>query len=319
MTTSDSMLAARIHHFGPPEVITLERLPVPTPGPDQVRVRIAAAGVGPWDAWVRAGKSAVPQPLPLTLGSDLAGIVDFVGSNVTAFGTGDRVFGVPNGRFTDGYAEVALMETGRIARMAPVSTFLEAASLPVIACTAWQMLHERARVSAGQRVLVLGAAGNVGAMVLQLARFAGVHTIAVDTTDSAPRLLRLGASEVLDSRGQSLASVGRALDAVIDAAGGARQAEALAVLKPGGILISAVSPPDAALAARLGVRAEFFLVDVNTAALERIAQLIAKGHLAAWVGTVLGLEDARLAHEMLLGTKPYLRGKLILQVDRSLS
>lgn len=250
--TSDSMLAARIHRFGPPEVITVERLPVPSPGPGELRVRIAAAGVGPWDAWVRAGKSALPQPLPLTLGSDLAGIVDSVGSNVTAFGVGDRVFGIPNGRFTDGYAEFAIVEAGRIARMAPVSTFLEAASLPVIASTAWQMLHGRARVSAGQRVLVLGAAGNVGGMVLQLARLADVQSIAVDTADNATRLLRLGATEVLDLWSQPLASVGRTLDAVIDAAGGARQAEALAMLKPGGILVSAVSPPDAALAAATG-------------------------------------------------------------------
>ena len=234
---------------------------MPTPGPGEVRVRIAAAGVGPWDAWVRAGKSALPQPLPLTLGSDLAGIVDSVGSNVTAFRLGDRVFGIPNGRFTDGYAEFAVAEAGRLAQMARMSTFLEAASLPVIASTAWQMLHVSARVSAGQRVLVLGATGNVGGMVLQLARLADVHTIAVDSTGNATRLRHLGATEVFDPLRQPPAYFGRTLDAVIDAAGGASQAEALAVLKPGGILVSAVSPPDAALAARLDVRAEFFLVE----------------------------------------------------------
>ena len=77
MIASDLILAARIHRFcPPPEVIRLEKLPMPNPGPGEVRVRIAAAGVGPWDAWVRAGKSALPQALPLTLGSDLAGIVD---------------------------------------------------------------------------------------------------------------------------------------------------------------------------------------------------------------------------------------------------
>jgi NADPH:quinone reductase-like Zn-dependent oxidoreductase len=88
------MHAVRVHRFGGPEVLTYERLPIPTPGPGEVLVRVSAAGVGPWDAWVREGKSAVPQPLPLVPGSDLSGIVEEVGPGVSRFHEREEVFGV---------------------------------------------------------------------------------------------------------------------------------------------------------------------------------------------------------------------------------
>ncbi|MGD0107666.1 MAG: alcohol dehydrogenase catalytic domain-containing protein, partial [Rhodopila sp.] len=96
--------ASRIHRFGGPEVITLEDMIPPGPGDGEVLVRVKAAGVGPWDAWVRAGSSVLPQPLPLTLGSDISGIVETAGPGVTGFVPGDAVFGVTNPRFTGGYA-----------------------------------------------------------------------------------------------------------------------------------------------------------------------------------------------------------------------
>ena len=100
------MKANRIHAFGGPEVILFEDVPRPTPAAGEVLVRVHAAGVGPWDAWVRAGRSAIPQPLPLTLGADLAGAVVTVGSSDSPFSAGDEVFGVTNSRFTGAYAQI---------------------------------------------------------------------------------------------------------------------------------------------------------------------------------------------------------------------
>ncbi|PYR41428.1 MAG: hypothetical protein DMF93_08365 [Acidobacteria bacterium] len=111
------MKAARIHRFGPPDVIVVEDIPRPSPAPREVLVRVAAAGVGPWDALIREGKSNVSPPPPLTLGSDLSGVVEAVGSGVSQFKN------------------------------------LEAASVPVVAVTAWQMLFEHARPEAGHRVI----------------------------------------------------------------------------------------------------------------------------------------------------------------------
>jgi NADPH:quinone reductase-like Zn-dependent oxidoreductase len=100
--------AARVHKFGAPDVIQIEDVDIPEPGPDEVLVRVAVASVGPWDSWIRAGKSVLPQPLPLTLGSDLSGTVVAVGDGVTDLAVGDPVFGVTNKRFTNAYAELAL-------------------------------------------------------------------------------------------------------------------------------------------------------------------------------------------------------------------
>src|SRR5690242_11171579 len=103
-----AMMAWRVHEFGPPEVMKLERVPRPAPGAGEVLVKVAAAGVGPWDGWIRAGKSALPQPLPLTPGSDLSGEIVTLGSGVTGLHSGDTVYGVTNAQFVGAYAEYAL-------------------------------------------------------------------------------------------------------------------------------------------------------------------------------------------------------------------
>src|SRR5579871_4022300 len=127
------MLAARVNRFGGPEVISLEELPVPEPKEGQLLVRVQAAGVGPWDAWIRAGRSAIPQPLPLTLGSDVAGIVEASGPGGVRFAAGEEIYGLTNERFTDGYAEYAVVAAASVARKPQRSSPAEAASIPVIA------------------------------------------------------------------------------------------------------------------------------------------------------------------------------------------
>ena len=116
------MIACRVSAFGPPSAIAFEQIPVPTPGEGEVLVRVHAAGVGPWDGWIRSGKSALPQPLPLTLGSDLAGIVELVSPGVDNFQPGDPVFGVTNPHFTGAYAEYAIAAAAMIARKPAIST-----------------------------------------------------------------------------------------------------------------------------------------------------------------------------------------------------
>jgi len=167
--------AARIHRFGSPDVIVVEDIPRPAPAIGDVLVRVAASGVAPWDALIRQGKSKVsPQP-PLTLGSDFAGVVEAVGAGVSQFNSGDEVYGVTNPQFVGANAEYAIASAGMIAPKPLRLSSLEAASLPVVAVTAWQMLFEHARPEVGQTVLILGAAGNVGAFAVQFAANAGFH------------------------------------------------------------------------------------------------------------------------------------------------
>ena len=152
------MKAARIHSFGSPAVVVVEDIPVPSPGRGEILVSVMAAGVAPWDAIIREGKSKVsPQP-PLTLGSDLAGVVEKVGPGITNFAPGDEVYGVTNPQFCGAQAEFAVATAGMVARKPRSLNFLEAASAPVIAVTAWQMLFQYAQATRGQTVMIVGAA-----------------------------------------------------------------------------------------------------------------------------------------------------------------
>jgi NADPH:quinone reductase-like Zn-dependent oxidoreductase len=309
-----SMLAWQVHEFGPPDVMRLESIPRPDPGNGEVLVRVAAAGVGPWDAWIRAGKSALPQPLPLTLGSDLAGEIVAIGPGVSGMTVGDEVYGVTNPRFIGAYAEYALARATMIARKPASLTYVEAASVPVVAVTAWQALFDHAKLVGGQTVVIHGAAGNVGAYAVQLARRAGLRIIATAAAADGSFVRHLGADTVIDFRAQRFENEVREADAVIDLVGSETQTRSFQVLRRGGKLISAVSVPDPQLAERHEVEAAFFLVDVSTRALTQLAGLFDGGQLRARVGEVIPLADARKSHLMLEGVLPRPKGKIVLAV-----
>jgi NADPH:quinone reductase-like Zn-dependent oxidoreductase len=315
--THSTMMAWRVHEFGRPEIMKFERVPRPEPGPGQVLVKVEAAGVGPWDGWIRAGKSALPQPLPLTLGSDLSGAIVAIGPGVSELRVGDQVYGVTNPQFVGAYAEYALASAGMVSNKPTSLTHLEAASVPVIAVTAWQALFDHAQLKAGQTVVIHGAAGNVGSYAVQLARHAGLQTIATVATDDISFVRNLGADTVIDYRTQRFEEQVRDADAVIDLVGGEAQSRSFQVLRRGGKLISAVSNPDQDLARRHGVEATFFLVNVTRRYLTEIARLVDGGKLRTSVGAVLPLADAREAHFMLERVRPQPKGKIVLAVAAS--
>lgn len=307
------MKAARIHRFGPPEVIVLDELPLPAPGPEQVLIRVAAAGVGPWDALIREQKSVVNVPLPLTLGSDLSGIVELSGSEVHSFKQGDMVYGATNQQFIGAYAEYALASAKMLAKKPDVLSFDEAASVPVVAVTAWQMLFDYARAEVGQSVLIHGAAGNVGAYAVQLARQAGLRVFATVSAEDIPFIESLGVEMAIDYRAVQFEEVVPKVDIVLDVIGGEIQRRSFKVIKPAGILVSVVSQPKPEDGQPAGVRSLFFLVDVTLERLERLNDLFISGKLKPRVGTLLPLDQVRRAHEM-LGGAPHGDGKIVLHI-----
>jgi len=307
------MKAVRVLQFGPPKVITNVDLPRPEPDAGQLLVHVKAAGVGPWDALIREGKSKLHQPLPLILGSDLSGIVESIGAEVKGFKPGAEVYGATNPQFTGAYAEYALPLASMMAPKPKTLNFIEAASAPVVAVTAWQMLIEYADVTAGQTVLIHGAGGNVGAYAVQLAKQAGLHVVATAASGDLDYVRRLGAETVVDYKTERFEVSVADVDVVLDTVGGETQRRSLPVLKPGGILVSVVSPVPEATQKQYGIRAVFFYVDVTTARLNKITKLFDSGRLVADVGTVLPLQDARIAHEM-LGGAPHKRGKIVLSI-----
>jgi NADPH:quinone reductase-like Zn-dependent oxidoreductase len=306
------MKAARIVRFGPPSVIADVDLPQPKPATGQLLVRVKAAGVGNWDALVREGK--LPnEHLPLILGYELAGIVEEIGTEVSGFKLGDEVYGATNEQLTGAYAEYALPSARMMAQKPKTLSFIEAASAPIVTVTAWQMLFDHAHAAAGQTVLIHGAAGNVGAYAVQLAKQAGLHVVATASSADLDYVRALGADTVMDYKKERFEESLNGVDVVLDTVGGETQERSLRVLKPGGILVSVVSPVPEAAQKRYGVRAAYFYVDVTTTRLNKITELFDRGKLATNVGTVLPLEQARTAHEMLRG-EPHKRGKIVLSI-----
>lgn len=308
------MKAIRIHAFGGPEVLRLETLERPTPADQEVLVGVHAAGVGPWDAWVRSGKSALPQPLPLTPGSDIAGTVISIGTKVKHLGIGDEVYGVTNAQFIGGYAEYAAAIADMLAPKPETLDYIQAASIPVVASTAWQALFDKAGVTAGQTVIITGAAGNVGGYAVQLASQAGAVVVAIAATVDHASLLDRGADEVFSDEALASGDLKGRADAVIDTVGGQLMELSFGVIKPGGILISIVGQPNEKIARQYNVRSEFFLVEVNADRLMQLTKMFDDGQLKVNIGEVLPLERARVAHEMLAGAL-HAKGKIVLVTE----
>jgi NADPH:quinone reductase-like Zn-dependent oxidoreductase len=306
------MKAARIHRFGPPDVIQIDEITRPVPGPGEVLVRVAYAGVGPWDALIREHKSVVSVELPITLGSDHAGIVEALGPGVTEFVAGEAVYGATNPNFIGAYAEFAVVEAGKIARKPDSLSFAQAASAPVVAVTAWQMIFEHAEASAGQKVLILGAGGNVGAYAVQFAARAGLRVYATASARDLDYVRGCGAGVVIDYKTQRFEDVAPEVDFVLDLVGGEPAERSMKLIKRGGILVSAVRlPPEPA---NYEIRTAFFLVDVTTQRLDTLTNLFDSSRLVSRVGAVLPLADVRTAHEMLAGA-PHEPGKIVLQIS----
>jgi len=312
------MKAARVHQFGPPDVIVIDDVPQPRPGLGEVLVRVAAAGVGPWDALIREHKSVVKATLPLILGADLSGVVEEVGPGVSTLHVGQEVYGVTNPDFCGAYAQFAIASAKMVARKPLHLSQVEAASAPVVAVTAWQMLFDYADAKPKQRILIHGAAGNVGAYAVQLASQAGLQVFATAAAEDVADVRSLGATAVIDYKTTRFENAVPPVDAVIDTVGGDTRARSFGIIKPGGVLVTSVSEPLPKEHQANGVRAVFFLVEVTTSRLEKVADLFNESKLIARVGTVLPLEQARIAHEMLAGA-PHKRGKIVLEVGGSIA
>ena len=304
------MKAVRIQRFGGPDQVVLEDVPVPVAGAGEILVHVRAAGVAPWDALIREGKSKVsPQP-PLTLGSDLAGVVEAVGANVAGVSVGDEVYGVTNPQFCGAQAEYAVAQAGMIAPKPKGLDFLQAASAPVIAVAAWQMLFEYAQVKRSEAVMILGAAGNVGAYASRMALDAGLSVVAVARARDVQLLHSLGVESIVDSDAPNFERELPPVDAILDTVGASTLKQCVGALKTGGRVVSLVSsePP------RSDVQVLFFYAEVTTSRLEILNTLFENGTISARVGSVLPLAEACEAHLMLAGA-PHQPGKIVLQLS----
>jgi NADPH:quinone reductase-like Zn-dependent oxidoreductase len=306
--SSLTMKAIRAHDYGSPEVLRLEQTPRPAPKADEVLIRVRAAGVNPadWKYLSGAYKQFMPLQFPLTPGMEGSGTIEAIGANITSFKKGDVVYGI----ITGGYAEYALAKANDIQPKSANLTFEEAASLPVGALTAWGAV-ETAKVKNGQRVLVHGAAGGVGAYVVQLARWKGAHVTGTASTGNIEFARSLGAENVIDYSAVRFETVVHDMDVVIDTVGGELVERSFQVLRPGGVFVTVAGRP----AEDTGKAQKITALSAGRASpenLKQISELIEAKQLKPVTGAVFPLADARQALEM--SQTGHGRGRIILTV-----
>ncbi|MFF5585461.1 NADP-dependent oxidoreductase [Streptomyces hygroscopicus] len=320
-TSTSTMRAVVQDTTGGPEVLRVAEVERPRPLPTEVLVRVRAAGVNPvdWKTRQGAGMAGVLGEPPFILGWDVSGVVEEVGFGVTTLAPGDEVYGMPwFPREAGGYAEFVTAPSRQFAVKPATLSHEEAAAVPLAALTAWQILVDTARVTAGQRVLVHAAAGGVGHFAVQFARHLGARVVGTARESRHEWLRRLGAAELVDYTAQRFEDVVEDVDVVIDLLGedlDATSTRSLKVLRKGGLLVAVpggVGPELRRAADERGVRTSGFLVEPDGAALTTIAALIDKGEVAVEVEDVFPLEEAARAHAR--GEDGHTRGKLVLRV-----
>jgi NADPH:quinone reductase-like Zn-dependent oxidoreductase len=280
-----------------------------------VLVRVYATGVIAnelkWDATYQTTAGS-PRALPIP-GRDLSGVVEEVGPGVTTLVTGSEVYAMLGYGRDGAEADYTIALPNELAPKPGTLDYVQAAAVPLSALTAWQALFEHANLVAGQTVLIHGAAGGVGVFAVQLARWAGAQVIATASARNRDFLRELGANEIIDYTTTRFEEVVHNVDVVFDTVGGNTLVRSWQVLKPGGILVSVVSPrPSADVAKGHEARFAWFVVEPNREHLIQIGTLIDAGQMRPIIETVFPVSQARQAYEQ--GAKGHTRGKIVLRV-----
>jgi NADPH2:quinone reductase len=318
------MRAIQVHQFGGPEVLALHELPTPKPGPGEVLVRVRAAGVNPYDTYMRNGSYAIKPPLPYTPGSDAAGSIEAVGQGVTGVKAGDRVYTATT--ISGAYAEYALALESQVHPLPEKTSFAQGAGLWVPYGTAYTALHHHAAARAGETVLIHGASGGVGVAAVQFARAQGLTVLGTAGTERGLELVRQqGAHRAFDhSKGGYIdeilkATGGRGVDVVLEMLANVNLATDLKLLALHGRVIvignrGEISINPRELMSRRAMVRGFTLWGATAAESAEIHAAVAagldNGTLRPIVGKELPLQEAPRAHREVMSPGAY--GKIVL-------
>lgn len=293
------MRAIRLPAPGGPQELVLEVIGIPGLRPGEALVKVHAAAI------TRDELEWPVDRLPAIPSYEMSGVVLAVADAVSGVDVGDAVYALLPFDRDGAAAEVVLTRAAVLAPKPRTLDHVESAAIPLAALSAWQALFDHGCLESGQRVLVLGAAGGVGHLAVQIARACGAHVIGVASAANADLVLELGAHEVVEADGWNEDGI-EPVDLVFDTVGGERFARAASVVRVGGRMVSiAEAPPD-------GVEADYFVVEPNREQLMELTQLADNGELRPQIDSIFPLEDARAAFERsMAGGK---RGKVVLRV-----
>ncbi|MBV4506113.1 NADP-dependent oxidoreductase [Pseudomonas sp. BW13M1] len=332
------MKAFIIDRYGKDVAGRIAEMPVPTLGDDDVLVRVHAAGVNALDVKLRNGefKRVLPYRLPLILGNDLAGTVLRVGARVTRFKPGDEVYARPGQARIGSFAEQIAVTQQALARKPANLSMEQAAALPLVSLTAWQVLVETAQLKPGQKVLIHAGSGGVGSIAIQLAKHLGAFVATTTSTGNVEWVKALGADVVIDYKRQDFTRELRDYDVVLSGLEAGTLERSVQILKPGGQLISISGPPTPEFAAEqgmawplrqvlrllsrrirrrceaLGVRYRFVFMRADGRQLEAITRLVEEGILTPVLDQVFAFEATEQALAAVAGGRS--KGKVVVRV-----
>lgn len=305
------MKAIQYSAYGDSSVIESSEVDKPVPKEGEILIKVNAVSVNPMDIKVRSGalKEHMPVKLPFIPGLDLAGTVEAIGNNVSRLKVGDQVFATG---FGGTYAEYATIKAEQAALVPSNITLPKAAALAVSLVTGYTFLVENGELKAGQKVLIQGASGGVGGIMVQMAKALGAHVIGTASTAGVETVRSFGADEVIDYKTQDFTQLVKEVDLVIDLVGGETQKRSFEVVKKGGKLLSAVAPPAQDLAEKHGVSAAFYSSNPSHKKLEFGAKMVEEGKIKPNVSETMKLDDAAQAQDKV--TAGGVEGKIVLEV-----
>jgi NADPH:quinone reductase-like Zn-dependent oxidoreductase len=305
------MKAARIHAFGGSEKVKVEEVALPKIRKNTALVRIRAAAVNPVD-WMVREKIYNPKgadKVPLTLGQDFAGVIEEIARGArSSLKKGDEVFGETWGSF----AQFAVVPLKDLVRKPKSVSFVVAASIPMPALTAWQIVIDTAKASPQKVFLIHGASGGVGSFAAQFAKWKGAHVVATASRPSFRFLERIGVDVIIDYKKERFEKEVTGVDVVIDPIGGDTQKRSWGVLKKRGMLINLIGEMEWAAARKAGVRGIEFAMRYDKDDLRQIARLIDRGVVRPHISRVLPLGQVRRALDLNENGRSH--GKIILKV-----
>jgi NADPH:quinone reductase-like Zn-dependent oxidoreductase len=332
------MKALTFKRYGKTPEIGFAEVPRPTLKPDELLVQVHAAGLNPIDNMIPSGtfKPVLKFELPATLGSDIAGVVTEVGSNVTRFKPGDAIFASLFDLGRGSIAEFAAVPES-VAASKPVNLdFVQAAAVPMVGLTSWQALKVRANLQAGQKVFIPAGSGGIGTFAIQLAKHLGARVGTTTSTGNVQLVTGLGADEVVDYKKQEFEKVLGGYDVVLGTIRGDAIEKSIGILKPGSKIVSLIGPLDAAfararrlnfilrlvfglmsrkikrLAKKRDVAYSFLFVRPDGTQLSEIGELLKSEQLRPVIDKVFPFEQAKEALEYLAQGRA--RGKVVVRI-----
>jgi NADPH:quinone reductase-like Zn-dependent oxidoreductase len=296
-----TMRAVRLHPPGDLANLVVQTIEVPRPGPDEALVRVHAAAI------TRDELEWPIDRLPATPSYELSGVVALSGSDVGGLQIGDGVYALAPFDRDGAAAEFAVVPAVHLAAKPRSLGHVEAAAVPLAGLSAWQGLFVHGGLGAGQRVLIHGAAGGVGHLATQLARWRDAHVIGTATGPGVEAALGFGADEVIDRATTRFEDVVDEVDLVFDTVGGEALARSGAVLREGGRLVTVAEEPPQ------GMTGTYFVVEPSGGQLAELARLVDDGAVRPAIDSVFPLDDATRAFERVMASGK--RGKVVVEIN----